>query len=96
MTQVSQLPSQPLLQISHLVKSYDGVKPALDDVSFSIRRGEFVSVIGPSGAGASSSVSSAAESVPTASARRRTDHRTAAASRHPRRRGSPAPSPRPL
>jgi phosphonate transport system ATP-binding protein len=53
MTQVSQLPSQPLLQISHVVKSYDGVKPALNDVSFSVRKGEFVSVIGPSGAGKS-------------------------------------------
>ncbi len=53
MTQVSPLPGQPLLQISHLVKSYDGTKPALDDISFSIRKGEFVSVIGPSGAGKS-------------------------------------------
>jgi len=53
MTQVSQLPSPPLLQISHVVKSYDGRKSALDDVSFSVRKGEFVSVIGPSGAGKS-------------------------------------------
>ena len=53
MTQVSQLPSLPLLEVSHVVKSYDGAKPALDDVSFSVRKGEFVSVIGPSGAGKS-------------------------------------------
>jgi phosphonate transport system ATP-binding protein len=53
MSQVSQLPSLPLLEVGHVVKYYDGAKPALDDVSFSIRKGEFVSVIGPSGAGKS-------------------------------------------
>lgn len=53
MTQISQLPSPPLLDVSHLVKHYDGARPALDDISFSIRKGEFVSVIGPSGAGKS-------------------------------------------
>jgi phosphonate transport system ATP-binding protein len=53
MTQISQLPSPPLLDVSHLVKHYDGARPALDDISFSVRKGEFVSVIGPSGAGKS-------------------------------------------
>lgn len=53
MNQVSQLPRAPLLEVSHLVKSYDGTRPALDDISFSVRKGEFVSVIGPSGAGKS-------------------------------------------
>ena len=53
MTQVSQLPSSPLLEVSHVMKYYDGARPALDDISFSVRKGEFVSVIGPSGAGKS-------------------------------------------
>lgn len=59
MTQVSQFPGRPLLsgrpllEVSQLVKRYDAGKPALDGISFSIRKGEFVSVIGPSGAGKS-------------------------------------------
>ena len=53
MTQVSQLSSPQLLEVSNVVKYYDGAKPALDDVSFSVRKGEFVSIIGPSGAGKS-------------------------------------------
>ncbi|WP_165049482.1 MULTISPECIES: phosphonate ABC transporter ATP-binding protein [unclassified Adlercreutzia] len=43
----------PLLAVSHLTKSYDGWSRALDDVTFSLRRGEFVSIIGSSGAGKS-------------------------------------------
>jgi phosphonate transport system ATP-binding protein len=53
MTQLSQLPTQHLLEVSHVMKHYDRARPALHDISFSIRKGEFVSVIGPSGAGKS-------------------------------------------
>jgi phosphonate transport system ATP-binding protein len=42
-----------LLEVGHLMKHYDGARPALEDISFSVRKGEFVSVIGPSGAGKS-------------------------------------------
>jgi phosphonate transport system ATP-binding protein len=40
----------PLLEVRRLVKCYKNVR-ALDDVSFTVRRGEFIAVIGPSGSG---------------------------------------------
>lgn len=43
----------PLLEVSRVIKCYNGAAPALNDVSFSVRKGEFISVIGPSGAGKS-------------------------------------------
>jgi phosphonate transport system ATP-binding protein len=42
-----------LLRIEGLCKSYTRLRPALNEVSFTLRRGELVSVIGPSGAGKS-------------------------------------------
>lgn len=45
--------SQELLTVTGLTKSYDGKGKALHDVSLSLRRGEFVTVIGSSGAGKS-------------------------------------------
>lgn len=45
--------SQVLLEMSHVSKSYDGWSKALDDASITVRRGEFVSIIGSSGAGKS-------------------------------------------
>ena len=47
-------PLEPnLLEIKRVNKSYNGTTPALDDISFSVKKGEFISVIGPSGAGKS-------------------------------------------
>lgn len=45
-----------ILQVEHLSKSYGKGNTevrALDDVSFSVRKGEFVAIIGPSGSGKS-------------------------------------------
>jgi putative ABC transport system ATP-binding protein len=46
----------PPLELRHVTKEYDGggeTVRALDDVAFSVDRGEFVSVVGPSGSGKS-------------------------------------------
>ena len=40
-----------IIRVDRLTKRYDGALPALVDVSFSIDPGEFVAVLGPSGAG---------------------------------------------
>ncbi|MFZ5755112.1 MAG: phosphonate ABC transporter ATP-binding protein [Bacillota bacterium] len=42
-----------LLEVKNVTKSYGGPKKALDDISFVVKKGEFVAVIGPSGAGKS-------------------------------------------
>ncbi|MBP3889477.1 MAG: amino acid ABC transporter ATP-binding protein [Cellulosilyticum sp.] len=42
-----------MLEVRHLVKSFDGKTNVLDDISFSIAKGEVVVVIGPSGCGKS-------------------------------------------
>ncbi len=39
-----------LLEIKHLCKYFSGLK-AVDDISFSVKKGEIVSIIGPNGAG---------------------------------------------
>ena len=43
----------PILEFQHVNKVYNNSTKALDDVSFSVEKGEFVSIIGPSGAGKS-------------------------------------------
>ncbi len=45
-----------ILKIEHLSKEYgtgESAVKALDDVSFSVQKGEFVAIIGPSGSGKS-------------------------------------------
>src|SRR5512143_2513798 len=40
-----------MIQLHNVTKSYDGRKPAISDVSFRVKKGEFVYLTGPSGAG---------------------------------------------
>ncbi len=40
-----------MLEVKHLMKSYDGHKRSLTDVSFTVATGEVAAIIGPSGAG---------------------------------------------
>ncbi len=45
--------TSPLLRVTDLVKSYDGKENAIEGVNLSVDRGQFVSIIGKSGAGKS-------------------------------------------
>ena len=40
-----------MIQVFNLIKTYGGAAPALADISFSVKDGEFVFLTGPSGAG---------------------------------------------
>lgn len=43
----------PILEVSHLNKTFDGTTKVLEDISFFVDKGQVVSIIGPSGGGKS-------------------------------------------
>ena len=45
--------SKKVLDVSHLTKIYSGNVKAVDNISFTVNRGEMIAVLGPSGAGKS-------------------------------------------
>ena len=44
---------EEILKVEHLIKSYENGKPVLNDLSFSLNKGEVVVIVGPSGCGKS-------------------------------------------
>jgi len=49
------MPDTPAIEVSHLVKAYAGV-PAVNDISFTVSRGEILGFLGPNGAGKSTTM----------------------------------------
>jgi ABC-2 type transport system ATP-binding protein len=47
-----------MIEVNHLVKQYKGAKaPSVDDISFSVGKGEFFAFLGPNGAGKTTTIS---------------------------------------
>lgn len=47
---------QNAIEVSNLVKTYDGKKMAVDDISFTVRKGEIYGLLGKNGAGKTSTI----------------------------------------
>ena len=45
----------PIIEVSGLVKRFDGIT-AVDDISFTVRKGEFFGLLGPNGAGKTTTI----------------------------------------
>jgi ABC-2 type transport system ATP-binding protein len=55
MSTIDPTTAPPTIEVEHLVKTYSGLA-AVDDVSFTVRRGEIVGLLGPNGAGKSTTM----------------------------------------
>jgi len=64
---VPDAPGAPVLEIRHAVARYGRGKPTLNDVSLTVRRGEFVAIVGESGSGKSTLARVATGLLPIAS-----------------------------
>ena len=68
-----------LMRIEHLTKVYgsgENAVHAVDDVSFSVEKGEFLAIIGPSGSGTFSAASTARQAARSMSTGRTSTRRT--------------------
>ena len=52
-SEAPEMTGQPSLEVRHATKRFDDGPPALDDVSFSLKPGQFTVLLGPSGSGKS-------------------------------------------
>ncbi len=49
-------PEESSIHVSNLIKSYDGKKNAVDDISFTVKKGEIYGLLGKNGAGKSTTI----------------------------------------